>query len=135
MKWARLTIHHSTSPDVSVEEIRRWHLARGFSDVGYHFCIRKNGMLEIGRPLTRMGAHVKGKNKENIGIVLTGNFQYHPPSDAQYSTLKCVLIVLMHAFGIPNNNIFLHRELANTLCPGKFFNLDKALDKYRPFPS
>lgn len=123
MRWNRLTIHHSVSRDVSVDIIRLWHLRRGWSDIGYHFVIRKGGALEAGRPLTRMGAHVKDKNEGNIGVCLTGHFRIHKPSKEQYKTLFTLLYILRFAFNI--EEIFLHSELAATRCPGKFFNLDE----------
>ena len=88
MNWNKITIHHSASRDVSANTIRRWHLKRGFSDIGYHFVIGKNGKLESGRPLTKTGEHVKGKNRRNVGVCLTGNFQKHHPTKKQFSTLR-----------------------------------------------
>jgi len=44
-----ITIHAAaTTPsmDIGVKEIREWHLARGWRDVGYHFVIRRDGTLE-----------------------------------------------------------------------------------------
>ena len=131
--WKGIIIHHSASQDASAEEIRRWHIKRGFKDIGYHFVIRKDGNLELGRPLSQIGlfkAHCRGYNKEYIGIVLTGNFEEYPPSDEQYKTLKTVLQVLTAAFQIDPFEIFLHKDLANTLCPGKYFSMEKTADAY-----
>ena len=122
MNWTKITIHHTASRDVSVDVIRRWHLKKGYSDIGYHFLIRKNGKLEAGRPLTKVGAHVKGKNRGNIGVCLTGNFQNHQPTKSQYLTLRIVLTLLKHAYQISADQVFLHKELAPTLCPGNNFN-------------
>ncbi len=60
--------------DVGVKEIREWHLAppRCWSDVGYHFVIRRNGTIELGRPLWAIGAHVEGYNNKSVGICLVG---------------------------------------------------------------
>lgn len=56
-----------------VNEIRRWHTQeRGWSDIGYHFIIHRNGQIKAGRPITRTGAHTKGRNKGSIGIALVG---------------------------------------------------------------
>lgn len=68
-----------------------------------------------------MGAHIKGKNKGNIGICLAGNFEVRYPSLEQYATLQIVLALLKHAYQIPSSRIFLHKELAPTSCPGKNF--------------
>ena len=120
--WERITIHHSASRDVSVDTIRQWHLKRGFVDCGYSWIVRKNGNLEYGRPMTKMGAHVKNHNYRNMGICVTGNFTKYPPSGAQYWSLKRLLNFLCFAFHIPKGKIYLHKDLANTLCPGEYFD-------------
>jgi N-acetyl-anhydromuramyl-L-alanine amidase AmpD len=58
--------------DVGVIEIREWHKARGFTDIGYHFVIRRSGEVEKGRPVEKAGAHVKWHNATTIGICLVG---------------------------------------------------------------
>ena len=56
-----------------VKEIRRWHTTeRGWSDIGYHFLVHRNGQIAAGRPITRSGAHTRGHNKSTIGIALVG---------------------------------------------------------------
>ena len=61
----------------AVNEIRRWHTdpkpqGRGWSDIGYHAVIHRNGDVGMGRPTWRAGAHVAGKNKTTLGIALMG---------------------------------------------------------------
>lgn len=59
--------------DVGAEEIRGWHKeGNGWSDIGYHRVIRRNGKTEKGRPIEKPGAHVKGHNEDTIGVVLVG---------------------------------------------------------------
>ena len=62
------------SMDIGVKEIRRWHMRapRSWSDVGYHYVIRRDGSIEQGRDITRIGAHVKGFNNHSIGICWVG---------------------------------------------------------------
>jgi len=70
-----LIVHCSATPpdmDIGVEEIRAWHKARGWSDIGYHFVIRRDGVTETGRPAQVVGAHARGHNKRSIGICLVG---------------------------------------------------------------
>jgi len=56
-----------------VAEVRRWHVEdRGWSDIGYHYLIDRDGTVVEGRPLGRTGAHVKGRNTGTIGIALFG---------------------------------------------------------------
>lgn len=70
-----IAVHCSaTSPshDIGEAEIRRWHKARGWDDVGYNIVIRRDGRIEIGRPLDNRGAHVSGFNDVSLGICLVG---------------------------------------------------------------
>jgi N-acetyl-anhydromuramyl-L-alanine amidase AmpD len=71
----RIIIHMSYTPpsmDIGAARIREWHGERGFKDVGYHFVIRRNGVVENGRPVEQQGAHTLGQNVDSIGIVLIG---------------------------------------------------------------
>ncbi len=53
-------------------EIRRWHLARGWRDIGYHWLIDRDGQIAPGRPETEIGAGVEGHNRGVIHICLIG---------------------------------------------------------------
>lgn len=55
-----------------VREIDRWHKANGWSGIGYHFFVDRDGTVADGRPLERIGAHVQGHNTGTIGICLAG---------------------------------------------------------------
>lgn len=58
--------------DIDAATIKRWHLAQGWSDIGYHFVIRLDGTIEIGRDESIPGSHVKGFNAGSIGVVYVG---------------------------------------------------------------
>ena len=53
-------------------EVERWHLDRGFSSIGYHWIIDRDGTTIAGRPEEMTGAHVRGHNSQSIGITLLG---------------------------------------------------------------
>jgi peptidoglycan hydrolase-like protein with peptidoglycan-binding domain len=111
-------IHYSASPDVSAKTIDKWHKARGWRGIGYHFVIRKNGVIENGRDLNLIGAHCKGYNRYSIGICLTGsNDEEWFPSKEQLESLALLLQLIKQHFGI--NVFYLHRELRKTSCPGR----------------
>jgi N-acetyl-anhydromuramyl-L-alanine amidase AmpD len=68
-------IHCSATPpsmDIGVETIRTWHLARNFRDIGYHWVIRRDGVVESGRHPNESGAHVRGRNANSLGVCLVG---------------------------------------------------------------
>lgn len=72
----QIVIHCSdTYPDmdIGVDEIRHWHTVdNGWSDVGYHFVIRRSGVIETGRPIEKAGAHAAGHNIASVGVCVVG---------------------------------------------------------------
>ena len=58
--------------DYDRNDIKKWHLNRGFKDIGYHFIIKLDGTIEIGRPLNQIGAHVTNNNTGTIGVCYIG---------------------------------------------------------------
>ena len=111
-----MVIHCSaTKPnqDIGAKEITAWHKARGFSDIGYHFVIRRDGRLETGRPLAQAGAHVAGHNANSIGICLVGGLSQaghseHNFQPGQWVALKKLLLELRQRF--PGADICGHRD-------------------------
>lgn len=113
-----IVIHHSATPrgrHVSVDEIREWHLERGFSDIGYHEVILIDGTIAAGRNIDTPGAHVKGRNSTSIGICLIGDGRDGFESE-QWAALKS--LVRYYKIMIPYAKIVGHRDLAATICPG-----------------
>jgi hypothetical protein len=55
-----------------VKEMTRWHKARGWSTLGYHHVIDRDGTVASGRDESVPGAHVAGHNTGSIGICLIG---------------------------------------------------------------
>ena len=86
--------------DIGVKQIRKWHLERGWRDIGYHYVIRLNGTIEAGRPLEQTGAHCKGQNKDSIGICLVGGLDGTDAyTDAQWRSLRILINGLRGEFG------------------------------------
>lgn len=71
-----IVIHCADTPstmDIGAKEIRNWHVNDNkWSDIGYHYVIRRNGTVEKGRNIETIGAHVSGHNKNSVGICLVG---------------------------------------------------------------
>jgi N-acetyl-anhydromuramyl-L-alanine amidase AmpD len=93
LKIDKITVHCSaTKPSMSttVDDIRRWHTdprpkGNGWSDIGYHFVIERNGEIKKARPINEVGAHVKGHNTGNIGICLVGGMSEDGKPEFNYS--------------------------------------------------
>lgn len=125
------------SADEKVEEVRRWHLDRGFNDVGYHYLIDRNGQVVVGRPIERAGAHVKGHNANSIGISLFGGhgssaddkFEDHFTQDQEQS-LNRLIDQLRRRF--PEiTKITGHNQYSVKACPG--FSVPAWIEK-KPAP-
>lgn len=121
-----LVIHCAATPadlDVGVVEIRRWHMQKGYSDVGYHYVIRRDGTVEKGRTDTTPGAHAKGYNVYSLGICLVGGLKKGTTkaennfTDAQFAALWDLLRGLMGRY--PEAEVLGHRDLpgVNKACP------------------
>ncbi len=65
-------------------------------DVGYHYVITLNGVIQHGRPIEEIGAHVKGHNQNSIGICYIGGLDDNlKPKDTRTLLQKTALIMLI----------------------------------------
>lgn len=126
----RITVHHegwtpvwftdASDTAARMDSIRRSHLKRlRAGDIGYHFVIDRAGNIWEGRSLKYQGAHVRGENENNIGIMVLGNFDKQNPSTAQLSTLRSTLISLQRQYRVSSARVYTHQELNRTSCPGR----------------
>jgi N-acetyl-anhydromuramyl-L-alanine amidase AmpD len=72
-------VHCTATPegqDTTVAQLRAEHIKnRGFSDIGYHYVVYRDGSVHVGRDVDYSGAHVKGHNPHSIGIVYVGGVE------------------------------------------------------------
>ena len=129
----KIIVHCSATPEgkaFSVDDIRRWHLQRGFADIGYHFVIYLDGSVHVGRALAKAGAHCKGHNAHSVGVCYIGGCEAHSqkPKDTRTEEQKRSLVRLITELRqqFPNASVHGHREFANKACPS--FN---ARDEYK----
>ena len=124
-KINKIIIHCSATPEGrehDVADIRRWHLKRGFNDIGYHYLIHIDGTIEEGRPINKQGAHCSGENKSSIGLCYVGGMSkdMKKAKDTRTQAQKDSLIKLMHELIYKYNKdmtIHGHNEYANKSCP------------------
>ena len=118
-----IILHHigDTDRDVSAATIHQWHLQNGWSGIGYHFVVHKNGIIERGRPLDAVGAHCWHHNATSIGINLVGNFEQAEPTTVQLDSAMRLIAELSHRYKLKPGagTVFGHRDFNSTLCPGK----------------
>ena len=115
----------------SAKKINDWHHDRGFQNgIGYHFVVRRDGSIELGRPLEMIGAHVVGHNRHSIGICYEGGLNsFGEDADTrtpeQKVTLRKLLEELHQMF--PKALIVGHRDLN----PGKKCPCYDVISEYR----
>ena len=121
-----LVVHCSATPEGrnhTAKDIDLWHRQRGFDGIGYNYIIRLDGTVEEGRDVNKIPSHVKGYNKESIGICYIGGIDKNTlqPQDtrtpAQKEALKKLLIELKKMY--PQAEILGHRDFPNVAkaCP------------------
>ncbi|GAB4550236.1 MAG: hypothetical protein Tsb0013_11860 [Phycisphaerales bacterium] len=127
---SRLTIHHdgmtpftatgTAAAQARIEAIRAAHRGRGWGDIGYHYVLDPAGRLWEGRPLAWQGAHVGEQNRGNLGICVLGNYEQQRPTGAQLDALERFVAQSMRTHNIALRDVYTHRELAPTACPGRY---------------
>ncbi|KMK50595.1 N-acetylmuramoyl-L-alanine amidase [[Actinobacillus] muris] len=118
-----------TRSQTAAQVIDGWHKQRGFNrsqhairsanshlkHIGYHYVIDTDGKVESGRQVGETGAHVRGHNRNSLGICLIGgidaNGGYHGEfTRAQWHALHKLLRELEAKF--PHARICGHRDLS-----------------------
>ena len=117
----KLVLHHAEASKCTVQDIHSWHLNNGWSGIGYHYFIRKDGSIYKGRPDGAIGAHCQGSNTGSLGICFEGNYMKETIPTAQYNAGIDLIKYLRGKYG--NLTIYGHKELLATECPGANFPL------------
>ena len=122
-KIESIYLHCSATTDGTVEAIRKYHIEHnGWTDIGYHFIIYRDGSIHKGREEDAVGAHVKGDNSHSLGICLIGIDQF---TDAQMKSCLDLVTQLSAKYKVKTLNIRGHKEFwidqglpAKKNCPG-----------------
>lgn len=129
-----IIIHCSATPEgrrLDFETCRRDHIRhRGFTDIGYHFYITRDGEIHRGRPLEKVGAHCKNHNRHSIGICYEGGLSADcTPADTRTLMQKGSMLALLRELRLlfPKALIVGHHDL-NPVKPCPCFD---AVKEYR----
>ena len=134
-----IIVHCSATPegrDYSVEDIRKDHKKQGWSDIGYHYVIYRDGTIHEGRNVDIVGAHCAkgGHNQHSIGVCYIGGVENKPGvpyykqkakdtrTEEQKAALLSLLIDLKKMY--PQAHIYGHCDFdSGKACPS--FNAKK----------
>jgi len=113
-----IVVHCSATPprmNIGVKTINQWHRDRGWSGVGYHIVIRRDGTIEFGRPMDKTGAHAYGYNRVSWGICLIGGVDADGKAEDNFTSaqyLSLGLIVDALKVRVPDAEVLGHRDLS-----------------------
>ncbi len=120
-KITDIVLHCSATREgerVTVADIDRWHRARGFNGIGYHYVIYADGSIHEGRPLSKAGAHVAGHNATTVGICYVGGLDASGnPKDTRTPDQRAALFYLLQRLKeqFPKARICGHRDFSPDL--------------------
>ena len=125
-----IIVHCTATPegkDMTVDQIRADHKKKGWSDIGYHYVIYRDGTIHEGRNINVAGAHCTGHNANSIGISYVGGVENRPgvayeklkPKDTRTLKQKLALLNLLEALKMiyPKAKIYGHRDFSSKACP------------------
>lgn len=109
--------------DIGAADIDRWHRGQGWQTLGYHYVIRRNGVVEEGRDESVIGAHVQNHNANSIGICMAGGVAADGKTPEnnftpeQFASLKSLVARLKTKY--PNAVVQGHRDFPGVAkaCP------------------
>ena len=106
--------------DYTVADIDRWHKAKGWKGIGYHFVIYRDGSIHVSRSKSETGAHCTGHNTISIGICYIGGLSKDgQPKDTrtpqQKDSLRSLIEQLQEEY--PLATFHGHNEFTNKACP------------------
>lgn len=138
-----IIVHCSATPegrDYTVEQIRADHKKLGWSDIGYHYVIYRDGTKCLGRDVNLVGAHCSagGHNQHSIGVCYIGGvenkegvpYYLQKAKDTRTEEQKAALLSLLLELKklYPNAKIYGHRDFEKKKdCPS--FNAKKEYSK------
>lgn len=119
----RIILHHAESSNCTADDIHQWHLDRGWSGIGYHFFVRKDGTIYRGRPENTVGAHASGANADSIGICAEGRYMTEKMPNVQKQAIIELCSYLIDKYNI--TTILKHGDVTSTDCPGGNYPFDE----------
>ncbi len=119
----RLVLHHAAVKEASALAIHNGHIGNGWSGIGYHYYVRKDGSIYRGRPENVVGIHASTVNIDSLGICFEGNFENEEMSEAQRKAGTALVKDILSRYG--NLKVIRHKDVNATACPGRNFPFEE----------
>ena len=125
-KTTKIILHCSATPDgrdYTAEQIDAWHKNKGWTCIGYHYVIYRDGTIHRGRPEDVKGAHASEQNPVSIGICYIGGCDRNGKGTvdtrtrAQKKSMYELVDYLLKKYGLSLEDVHGHYEYANKECP------------------
>ena len=124
-----IVLHHAAAHTCTAQQIDNWHKGNGWSGIGYHFFIRKDGSIYRGRPEWAVGAHASGRNSDTIGVCVEGDYEEERTMpQTQKNSVKEILRYLKGKY--PKAELKGHRDVGATGCPGKYYPMSEMVNYF-----
>lgn len=119
-----IIVHCTATPegkDYTIKDITAWHKQRGFSTIGYHYVVYRDGSVHTGRDVNVAGAHCTGHNAHSIGVCYVGGLAKDgkTPKDTRTNVQKASLEILLRKLRTlyPTAKIYGHNTFSAKACP------------------
>lgn len=123
-----IVLHHAEWECCTIEDLHQCHLENGWTGVGYHYFVRKDGSVWKGRPDNAVGSHCKGSNYGSLGICAEGDYTKDTMPMEQKKAIVELCKYLCNEYSISEDKIYGHSELLDTECPGAEYPLKEIKD-------
>ena len=119
-----IIVHCTATPegkDYTIKDITSWHKQRGFSTIGYHYVVYRDGSVHTGRDVNVAGAHCTGHNAHSIGVCYVGGLAKDGKTskDTRTNVQKASLEILLRKLRTlyPTAKIYGHNTFSAKACP------------------
>jgi len=124
---SKISIHHSATHTTDNRKVpkqirgyQKYHQSKGWIDIAYHFIIDLEGNIYQGRATNCIGDTFTSYDPTgHVLIMIDGNFEKQLPTEASWESLLEMVAWAKDKYSVENSGIYIHRDLAATVCPGE----------------
>lgn len=138
-KWARplkplvlsqvtgVALHHMEHPTAGMDEIHKWHLARGWKGFAYNYWVDFHGIVWECRGLNAGGGLFDPLNDTVISVGFQGD--YEKSKEMPAAQFEAGIEIIRHIRElVPTIELVAgHKHWQATSCPGKYFPLEEMI--------